>query len=136
MSSFSQKDQLMNGGDKVSLAQRYLKNNASPINIQERMTNTFVVDGDWLLRQTRWEKGFKWGDIIDGYGHFIKSQGHHATNIVVVFDSYQSSTKDHTHRRRQKQFCNEMKIKRGENTPEKFLQQKKNSSLMAVTKLS
>ena len=38
MSSFSQKDQLMYGGDKVSLAQRYLKDNASPINIQERMT--------------------------------------------------------------------------------------------------
>ena len=124
MSSFSQKDQLMYGEDKVSLAQRYLKDNASPINIQERMTNTFVVDGDWLLRQTRWEKGFKWGDILDGYVHFIKSQGHRATNIVVVFDGYQSSPKDQTHRRRQKQFCNEMKIKR-ENTPyttkEKFL---------------
>ena len=34
----------------------------------------------------------------------------------MVFDSYQSSTKDHTHRRRQKQFCNKMKISR-ENTP-------------------
>ena len=45
-----------------------------------------------------------------------KSLGHHATNIVVVFDSYQSSTKYHTHRRRQKQFCNKMKISR-ENTP-------------------
>ena len=42
----------------------------------------------------------------------------------MQFDGYQSSTIDHTHRRRQKQFCNEMKISR-ENIPyptkEKFL---------------
>ena len=124
MSLFSQKDQLMYGGDKVSFAQRCLKDNVTPINIQERMSDTFVVDGGWLLRQTRWKKGFKWGDIIDGYVQFIKSQGHCATNIVVVFGAYQSPTKDHTHWRRQKQFCNEMKISR-ENTlyttKEKFL---------------
>ena len=45
-------------------------------------------------------------------------------HIVLVFDGYQSSTKDYTHRHRQKQFCNEMKASR-ENTPyttkEKFL---------------
>ena len=94
MSLFSQKDQLMYGEDKASFAQRCLKDNITPINIQERMTDTSVVDGGWLLRQTRWEKGFKQGNIIDGY---------------VQFDGYQSSTIDHTHRRRQKQFCNEMK---------------------------
>ena len=42
----------------------------------------------------------------------------------MQFDGYQSSTIHHTHRRRQKQFCNEMKISR-ENIPyptkEKFL---------------
>ena len=106
----------MYGGDKASFAQRCLKNNVNPINIQERMSDTFVVDGGWLLHQTRWEKGLKWGDIIDGYVQFIKSQGRCATNTVVVFDGYQSSTKDHTHRRRQKQFCKEVKISR-ENTP-------------------
>ena len=96
------------------------------------MTDTFAADGGWLLRQTRSEKGFKRGDINDGYVPFIKSQGHLVTNVVGVFDGYQSFRKDHTHRRRQKQFCNEMKISR-ENTP---YTTKKNSSIMAVTKLS
>ena len=95
------------------------------------MTDTFVVDGGWLLCKSRWEKDFKWGNIIDGYMQFIKSQGHRVTNIVVVFDGYQSSTKDHTHRRRQKQFCNEMKISR-KNTPyitkEKFLSNSSNKT--------
>ena len=122
----------MYGGDKASFAQRCSKDNVTPINIQEQMTDTFVVNDGWLLHQARWEKGFKWGDIIDGYVQFIKSQGHCATNIVVVLDGYQSSTKDHTHRRRQKQFCKEMKISR-ENTP---YTTKEQSSLMAVTKLS
>ena len=89
MSLFSQKDQLMYGGYKASFAQRCLKDNVTLINIQERMTDTFVVDGGWLLRQTRSERGFKRGDINDGYVLFIK-----------MFDGYQSSTKDHTHRRR------------------------------------
>ena len=57
---FSQKGQLMHGGDKTSFTQRCLKDNVTPINIQERMTDIFVVDGGWLLRKTRWEKGFKW----------------------------------------------------------------------------
>ena len=52
------------------------------------MTDKFVVDGGWLLHQTRWEEGFKWGNTIDEYVQFIKSQGHGATNIVVAFDGY------------------------------------------------
>ena len=49
------------------------------------MTDTFVVDG-YCNRPGG--KGF----IID-----VKRQGHHATNIIVVFDGYQSSPKDHAH---------------------------------------
>ena len=73
MSLFSQKDQLMYDGDKASFTQICLKGNVTPINIQERMTDTFVVDGGWLLHQNRWGKDFKWGNIIDGYVQFIKS---------------------------------------------------------------
>ena len=49
----------------------------------------------------------------------------------MVFDGYQSTTKDHTHRHQQKQFCNEMKINR-ENAPnttkEKFLSNDSNKT--------
>ena len=134
MSLFSQKDQLTYAGDNGSFPQRYLKDNVTPINIEERMTDIFVLDGGWLLHQTRWEKkSFKWGDIIDEYAQFIKIQGHCATNIVVVFDGCQSSTKDHVHRmHQQKQFCNQKKIVGKTH----HIQQKKNTSLMAATKLS
>ena len=40
---FSQKDQLTYGGDKASFPQICLKDNVTPINIQEQMTDTFVV---------------------------------------------------------------------------------------------
>ena len=53
MSLFSQKDQLIYGGDKASFAQRCLKDNVTLINIQEQMTDTFIFDGGWLLCQTR-----------------------------------------------------------------------------------
>ena len=56
MSLFSQKDQLTYAGDNGSFSQRYLKNNVTPINIEERMTDTFVLDGGWLLHQTRRKK--------------------------------------------------------------------------------
>ena len=59
MPLFSQKDQLMYGGDNSSFAKRCLKDSVTPINIQERMNDTFFDDGGWLLNQTRWEKGFK-----------------------------------------------------------------------------
>ena len=72
----------MHGGSKAFFAQRCLNDNVAPINIQERITDTFVVDGAWLMRRTRWGKGFKWGDI-SGYVQFIKRQGHRATNLVV-----------------------------------------------------
>ena len=47
---------------------------------------------------------------------FRKERVHCASNIVAVFNGYQSSSKNHTHKCGQKQFCNEMKINR-ENTP-------------------
>ena len=97
---------------------------------------------DWYIYSWWWlvtaldqvgKKSFKWGDIIDEYAQFIKIQGHCATNIVVVFDGCQSSTKDHIHHmHRQKQFCNQIKIVGKTH----HIQQKKNTSLMAVTKLS
>ena len=77
------------------------------------------------------EKLEKWSDIINGYVHLVKSLGRHAKNIAVVFDGYMSSTKDHSHRRRQKLFCHDMKISL-ENTPyttkEKFLSNGSNKS--------
>ena len=104
-----------------------------PVNTNTQNIDTFVVDGGWLLRQNKWVKGETWLDIIDGYVQLVKHRSKHANN-VIVFDGYESSTKDHTHRRRKKHFCHDMKINR-ENTPytskEKFLSNSNKTELIS-----
>ena len=101
----------------------------TPINTSTQNIATFVVDGGWLLRHTKWEKGQTWFDIIDGYVQLVKHQSKHANNVIVVFDGYENPTKDHTHRRRKKHFCHDMKISQ-QNSPhtskEKFLSNSNN----------
>ena len=52
---------------------------------------------------------------------------------MVVFDGYENSTKDHTHRRRPKQFCHDIKIREDTipyTTKEKFLSNSSNKSVL------
>ena len=96
------------------------------------------MDGGWLLRQNKWVKGETWLDIIDGYVQLVKHKSKHANNVIVVFNRYESSTKDHTHRHRKKHFCHNMKINR-ENIPytskEKFLSNSNNKTEL-ISKLA
>ena len=81
------------------------------------------------MRQNKWEKGHKWGSIIEGYIKVVKNISFHATNVTVIFDGYKNSTKDHTHRCRKKHFCHDMKINRDTlpyTSKEKFLSNSKN----------
>ena len=50
-------------------------------------------------------------DIIDKYCTRVKYVRKYANNTVVVLDGYENATKDHTHRRRQKQFCHDIKVR-------------------------
>ena len=70
-----------------------------------------VIDGGRLLQQCTWAKGDKWRDIIDKCCTRVKYLGRSANNTVVVFDGYENSVKDHTHRCHQKQFCHDIKIR-------------------------
>ena len=123
LSLFSEKDQLMREGDKANFAQTCLKEKSEQVT-NKAMIDSLVVDGGWLLRQNAWEKGDEWIAIINGYSTLVKSLGYSAIHILVVFDGYENSTKDHAHRRRKKLFCHDMKITL-HNTPyatkEKFL---------------
>ena len=110
LSLFSEKDQLMHEGNKAAFVQACLKDNVIPKDMKNVEVGCLVVDGGWLIRQSRWAKGENWADIVDGYVQFVQSLGRNARNIVVVFDGYNKSTKDHTHRRRQKLFCHDMNI--------------------------
>ena len=131
MSLFSAKDQLMYEADKAAFAQSSLKQNASLVDISQFSVGYLVVDGGWLLRQCSWDKGATWRTIGSNYAQYVQHMGKHAKEIEVHFDGYNSSTKDHTHRRRQKQFCHDMVIN-ADNIPyttkDKFLSNGKNKS--------
>ena len=73
--------------------------------------DTVVVDVEWLLWQSAWAKVDKSRDITDKYCTRVKYLGGSANNKMVVFDRYETSTKDHTHCHRQKLFCHDIKIR-------------------------
>ena len=134
MSLILEKDQLMHEGDKATFAKLCLKGKIDLTDkSQDIDIDTVAIDGGWLLRQCTWAKGDKWRDIIDTYCTRVKYLGRSANNTVVVFDGYENSTKDHTHRRRQKQFCHDIKIREGMipyTTKEKFLSNSSNKSAL------
>ena len=136
MALVSEKDQLMYEGDKATFVQKCLKDNVMPVNTNTQKIDTFVLDSGWLLHQNKWVKGETWLDIIDGYVQLVKHQSKHANNVIVVFDGYESSMKDHTHRRRKKHFCHDINR---ENTPytskEKFLSNSNNKTEL-ISKLA
>ena len=140
---FSKKDQLMHKGDKATFAKLCLKDKIDLTNNNQDIDiDTVVIDGGWLLRQCTWAKGDKWRNIKYKYCTRVKYLGRSANNAVVVFDGYENSTKDHTHRRRQKQFCHDIKIREDMipyTTKEKFISNSSNKSAlvsMISTKLS
>ena len=60
-----------------------------------------VIDGGWLLHQLSWSDNETFGSIADSYIQLAKRRAH-GCQILVVFDGYNNSTKDHEHRRRSK----------------------------------
>ena len=132
MSLFSEKDQGMHEDDKATSAKLCLKDKIDLTDSSQDIY-TVVIDGGWLLRQCTWIKGDKWRDIIDKYCTRVKYLGRSANNTVVVFDGYENSAKDHTHQRRQKQFCHDIKIREDMipyATKEKLLSDSSNKSAL------
>ena len=130
LSLFSQKNQLMHQANKASFAQNCLKAKVGSIE-NRQIVHNYIIDGGWLLRQTKWDKSMTWSDILQQYVNFVKAQGYHAQSLLVVFDGYENSTKDHTHRRRQKMYCNDMRICKDQlpfTTKERFIANSKNKS--------
>ena len=131
LSLFSEKDQLMHEANKATFAQVCLKSKVECVEVQNYKYGCKVIDGGWLLRQRSWEKGENWEGIISGYVQFVKTMCKNAKKTIVVFDGYESSTKDHAHRRRRKLFCHDMKIQL-HNAPytskDKFLSNSKNKT--------
>ena len=108
-------DQRMHTANKALLGQ-HLKAK-SPV-LESSTNNVLVVDGGWLLHYVSWpatKKKQSWTSVLNAYVNFVKwlgnRPGHVKEKVVVVFDGYQKSTKDHTHRKRSGKVCPDIKIK-------------------------
>ena len=67
-----------------------------------------VVDG--FPYMVNWEQGQTWQEIADRCLSYVQCLGRHSQKITVVFDSYNSSSKDHDHIRCTKNFCCNVQI--------------------------
>ena len=127
MSLFDDK-QFLRKPDKSKLG-LLLKSKVEPS--EEFTAKLLIVDGGWLLYQKPWEKDMTFSSIADGYRKFVISRSKSGQAIVVVFDGYENSPKDHEHRRRQgtSAGCAEILIQPDKPCPvsrEKFLSNAKN----------
>ena len=131
LSLFSEKTQLMHKPDKAEFAQACLKSKVKCVDPYAHRIGSKVIDDGWLHRQVSWEKGQHWKTIISGYVTYVQSICKNVSHTTVVFDGYESSTKDHDHRQRRKLFCHDMKIQLN-NIPyaskDKFISNAKNKT--------
>ena len=103
---FFQEDQCMRKPNK-SLLGNYLKSLVdTPDCIDVDIT---IIDGGSLLYKIPWEIGKSYGDISISYLRYVKSLGYKG-QIIVVFDGYNNSPKDHEHNRRSNRSCNDIEV--------------------------
>ena len=89
------KDGFMRKPNKALLGRALTKNSSNTT--QE--TTKIVLDGGALLHRVHWNIPSTFADVIQQYCHYVtKKYG----SVTVVFDGYESSTKDHEHKRRGK----------------------------------
>ena len=85
-------------GDKSAFGARGLKV-VEPIDLDvSEPCPMLVVDGGWLLRIATWDKTMTWASITSLYLHKVKDLAGGA-DVLVIFDGWETSTKDHCHRR-------------------------------------
>ncbi|KAJ8385110.1 hypothetical protein AAFF_G00192510 [Aldrovandia affinis] len=111
LSLFSNRDQKMNKVNKAGFSKTSLKELTDPLDLTNQPCSSLVVDGGWLLYMVKWEQGQTWQEIADRYLSYVQCLGSHSQKIIVVFDGYSSSAKDHDHIRRTKNSCCDLQIR-------------------------
>ena len=76
------------------------------------LNTKLIIDGGWLLYQCSFTPGETFGSIAHKYVTYVKN---FQKDVSIVFDGYQSSPKDHDHKRRATSFSSNMII--SHNTP-------------------
>ena len=89
----------LRSGNKADLASYLLEKYDSFVSLDKECA--MILDGGALLHRIPWNKGSSFKDITGSYLTYLTSNFLSVDTMTVVFDGYQSSTKDHTHKKRQ-----------------------------------
>ena len=99
--------QMMRKPNKSALGQ-YLKKLDTQMVNPNNNNITVIIDGGWLLHQLSTFQGCStYKEVALNYLKIIPTN---RSQVVVVFDGYSPSTKDHEHRRRVKDYCSDIRI--------------------------
>ena len=102
-------EHMMRKANKAALGQ-YLKNVVDCTVKFSNPSSPLIIDGGWLLYQVTSFTGFEtYGDIANEYLKLVPKPKQR--KVIVVFDGYARSTKDHEHQRRIKAYCSDIAIK-------------------------
>ena len=110
-SLFSNKYQKMNIANQADFSKTILKALTDPLDLINQPCSTLVIDGGWLLYMVKWEQHQTWQEIANSYLSYVKYLGRCSQKIIVVFDGYNRSTKDHDHILRTKNSCCNLQIR-------------------------
>ena len=111
LSLFSSNDQKMNKANKAGFSKTCLKELTDPLDLTNQPCCTLVIDGGWLLYMVKWEQHQTWQEIANSYLSYVQCLGRSSQKIIVVFDGYSRSPKDHDHIRRTKNSCCDLQIR-------------------------
>ena len=106
MSLFDQY-QMMRKSNKAAYG-KFLKDKIGPLVTSSNFTTPLVIDGGWFLYQLNSFQGcHNFEGVAKEYLKLIPKN----REVVVIFDGYAPSTKDHEHHRRVKAHSSDMSIK-------------------------
>ena len=106
---FSNTDQKMNKANKADFSKTSRKALTDPLDVTNQPCSSLVIDGGWLLYIVKLEQHQTWQEIADSYLSYVQCLGRQ--KIIVVFDGYNRSPKDHDHIRRTKNSCCNLQIR-------------------------
>ena len=90
----------MNKANKTDFSKTSLKDLTEPHDLTDQPCSSPVVDDGWLFHLVKYEQGRTWQEIANSYLNYIQHPGSRSQNMIVVFDDYSNSTKDHDDIRR------------------------------------
>ena len=101
----------MNKANKADFSKTSLKALTDPLDLTNQPCGTLVIDGGWFFHMVKWEQQQTWQEIANSYLNYVHRLGRCSQKIIVVFDGYSRSPKDHDHIRRTKNSCCDLKIR-------------------------